>query len=76
MWYKVGEERVEKLFSGRAGEYEYCTTEDLLEIINDAQELKDPWFHLKIKLLDVASLTQRYASILNNYERRFVDDGK
>lgn len=56
--------------------YKYYTLDDLKNIYLDAREMEDPYFHLRMAMLDIASLTQKYAMILADNELRYEDDGK
>lgn len=63
--------------SGCIGSYEYYTLEDLQNIINSCREdYEEPWYQVKMRMLDMASLIQKYAMILHDYEYRYIDDGR
>ena len=62
--------------SGHIGSYKYFTIEDLQAMYYDSEDMEDPAYHMKMAMLDIASLTQRYAVILHDYESRYIDDGR
>ncbi len=63
--------------SGQIGRYKYYTVEDLQNIMDSYKEnYEEPWYQVKMTMLDMASLIQRYAMILHDYECRYIDDGR
>ena len=62
--------------SGQIKGFEYYTLEDIQDIIDNANDMEDPKWHIKMGMVDIASLLQKYAMMLADYECRYIDDGR
>ena len=60
--------------SGTIGGYKYYTLNDLQAMYHHAKSMRDSVYEMKMSMLDIAELTQRYAAILADYESRCIDD--
>ena len=62
--------------SGQIKGFEYYTLEDIQSIIDNANNMEDPEWHVKISMVDIANLLQKYAMMLADYYWRYEDDGR
>ena len=62
--------------SGQIKGFEYYTLEDIQDIIDNANNMEDPNWHIKMGMVDIASLLQKYAMMLADYHWRYIDDGR
>jgi len=62
--------------SGQIKGFEYYTLEDIQNIINNANDMEDPEWHIKMDMVDMANLLQKYAIMLADYCWRYEDDGR
>lgn len=64
--------------SGQIGSFKYYTLKDLQTMYNSIpHNTKNPALYLNTHgMFDMAMLLKKYATILANYESRYIDDGK